>query len=129
MSTNKRPLSPHLQVYRPQITSVLSISHRISGVVNAFAALGVAAFLLAAAAGPEAFAQARAIAASLPAQIVLFGFTLSICFHLFNGLRHLAWDAGWGFELPKVYATGWTVIVLAILSAVGIWALALGGAA
>jgi succinate dehydrogenase / fumarate reductase, cytochrome b subunit len=129
MSTNKRPLSPHLQVYRPQITSVLSISHRISGVVNAFAALGIAGLLLAAAAGPEAYAQARAIAASLPGQIVLFGFTLSICYHLFNGLRHLAWDAGWGFEIPKVYATGWTVVVLAIASAIGIWAVVLGGAA
>ena len=129
MSTRKRPLSPHLQVYRPQITSVLSISHRISGIVNALVALGLAAMLVSVAAGPSAYAKFAAVAGSVPGQVVLFLFTLSLCYHLFNGLRHLFWDAGRGFEIPKVYASGYAVIALALVSAIGIWAVVLGGAA
>lgn len=129
MSTRKRPLSPHLQVYRPQITSVLSISHRISGVVNALVALGVAGLLISVAAGPDSYASFAAVAGSLPGNIALFLFTLAICYHLFNGIRHLFWDAGKGFEIPKVYASGYAVIALAIVSALGIWAVVLGGAA
>lgn len=129
MSTRKRPLSPHLQVYRPQITSVLSISHRISGIVNALVALGIAVMLISVAAGPEAYGRFTAVAGSVPGKIALFLFTLSICYHLFNGIRHLFWDAGKGFDMPKVYASGYAVIALAILSALGIWAVVLGGAA
>jgi succinate dehydrogenase / fumarate reductase cytochrome b subunit len=127
MSTRQRPLSPHLQVYRPQITSVLSISHRISGIVNALVALGLAGLMLSVAAGPEAYAQFAAIAGSLPGRVALFLFTLSICYHLLNGIRHLFWDAGRGFEMSTVYASGYTVIVLAVLTTVGIWGFALGG--
>jgi succinate dehydrogenase / fumarate reductase cytochrome b subunit len=129
MSTRKRPLSPHLQVYRPQITSVLSISHRISGIVNALVALGIAVLLISVAAGPEAYGRFAAIAGSIPGQVALFLFTLAICYHLFNGIRHLFWDAGRGFEMSKVYASGYIVITLAIASALGIWAVVLGGAA
>lgn len=129
MSTRKRPLSPHLQVYKPQITTVLSISHRISGIVNALVALGIAGLLISVAAGPQAYARFAAIAGSLPGRIALFLFTLAICYHLFNGIRHLFWDAGKGFSISNVYASGYTVIALAILSALGIWALVLGGAA
>ncbi|MCG6118045.1 MAG: succinate dehydrogenase, cytochrome b556 subunit [Aquimonas sp.] len=129
MSTRKRPLSPHLQVYRPQITSVLSISHRIAGIVNAVVALGVAGLLVSVAAGPEAYARFAAVAGSVPGLVVLFLFTLSICYHLFNGVRHLVWDTGAGFDIPKVYASGYAVIALAVASAVGIWAVVLGGAA
>lgn len=129
MSTRKRPLSPHLQVYRPQITSVLSISHRISGIVNALVALGLAAMLVSVAAGPSAYAKFAAVAGSTPGRVVLFLFTLSLCYHLFNGIRHLLWDAGRGFEIPKVYASGYAVIALALVSALGIWAVVLGGAA
>jgi succinate dehydrogenase / fumarate reductase cytochrome b subunit len=129
MSTRKRPLSPHLQVYKPQITTVLSISHRISGIVNSLVALGIAGLLISVAAGPQAYARFAAIAGSVPGRIALFLFTLAICYHLFNGIRHLFWDAGKGFSISNVYASGYTVIALAILSAFGIWALVLGGAA
>jgi succinate dehydrogenase / fumarate reductase cytochrome b subunit len=129
MSTRKRPLSPHLQVYRPQITSVLSISHRISGIVNALVALGIAVMLISVAAGPEAYASFAAVAGSVPGKIALFLFTLSICYHLFNGIRHLFWDAGKGFDMSRVYASGYAVIALAIISALGLWAVVLGGAA
>jgi succinate dehydrogenase / fumarate reductase cytochrome b subunit len=129
MSTRSRPLSPHLQVYRPQITTVLSISHRISGIVNALVALGIAALLLSVAAGPEAYASFAAIAGSLPGKIALFLFTLSMSFHLFNGIRHLVWDSGRGFDIPTVYASGWTVVALSLISTAGIWFAVLGGAA
>jgi succinate dehydrogenase / fumarate reductase, cytochrome b subunit len=129
MSTRKRPLSPHLQVYRPQITSVLSISHRISGIVNALVALGVAAMLISVAAGPAAYARFAAVAGSLPGRIALFLFTLSICYHLFNGIRHLVWDTGRGFQMSKVYGSAYVVMALAIVSALGIWTVVLGGAA
>jgi succinate dehydrogenase / fumarate reductase cytochrome b subunit len=129
MSTRQRPLSPHLQVYRPQITSVLSISHRISGIVNALVALGLAALVLSVAAGPEAYARFAAIGGSLPGRIALALFTLSICYHLFNGIRHLFWDAGRGFEMSTVYASGYAVIALALLTTIGIWGVVLGGSA
>jgi len=129
MSTRSRPLSPHLQVYRPQITTVLSISHRISGIVNALVALGIAALLLSVAAGPDAYASFAAIAGSLPGKIALFLFTLSMSFHLFNGIRHLVWDSGRGFDIPTVYASGWTVVALSLISTAGIWFAVLGGAA
>jgi succinate dehydrogenase / fumarate reductase cytochrome b subunit len=129
MSTRKRPLSPHLQVYKPQITTVLSISHRVAGVVNALVALGISGLLISVAAGPQAYATFAAIAGSIPGRIALFLFTLAICYHLFNGIRHLFWDAGKGFSIPSVYASGYAVITLALLSAFGIWALVLGGAA
>lgn len=129
MSTRKRPLSPHLQVYKPQITTVLSISHRISGIVNSLVALGIAGLLISVAAGPGAYASFAAIAGSIPGRIALFLFTLAICYHLFNGIRHLFWDAGKGFAIPKVYASGYTVVALAIASAVGLWAFVLGGGA
>ncbi len=129
MSTRKRPLSPHLQVYKPQITTVLSISHRISGIVNAVVALGIAGLLISIAAGPQAYADVAVVAGSIPGRIALFLFTLATCYHLFNGIRHLFWDAGKGFSIPSVYASGYAVITLAILAAVGIWAIVLGGAA
>lgn len=129
MSTRKRPLSPHLQIYSKQITSVMSISHRVSGIVNATVALGFAVFLMSVAAGPGAYARFATVAGSIPGRIALFLFTLSMCYHLFNGIRHLFWDAGKGFEIPKVYASGYAVIALSVVSALGIWALVLGGAA
>lgn len=117
------------QFYRLQITSFLSICHRISGVVNALVALGFAAFLMSIAAGPEAYAKFTAVAVSIPGRVALFLFTLSMCYHLFNGIRHLFWDAGKGFEIPKVYASGYAVVAVTLVSTLGIWALVLGGAA
>lgn len=132
MSTTKRvrPLSPHLQVYRPQITMVMSILHRITGVVLAFGAFGVAWWLLAVAAGPEVYADFRACAASIPGQIVIAGFVFCVVYHLLNGIRHLLWDVGYGYEIPKLYATGWTVVALTTVLTALIWLLALraGGA-
>jgi succinate dehydrogenase / fumarate reductase cytochrome b subunit len=131
MSTQNRPLSPHLQVYRPQLTSVLSIAHRISGVALCAGALLLVAWLLALAAGPDAYARVTAVIGSLPGQVVVFLFTFALYFHFCNGIRHLVWDAGHGLELPTVYASGKAVIATSIVLTLITWAIQalLGGAA
>ena len=119
MSSAKRPLSPHLQVYRPQLTSVLSITHRLSGVALAAGTLLLVYWLAAAAAGPEAFEDAQSFVGSFFGQLLLFGWTVGLFFHLCNGIRHLFWDIGLGFELDDVYRSGWTVVgATAVLSLV-----------
>ena len=102
MSDDSKPLSPHLQVYRPQVTSVLSITHRATGVFLSFAAILLTYWLASAAYGPESFARAQALMESWFGRLVLFGFTFSLFYHLCNGVRHLGWDLGWGFELVKL---------------------------
>ena len=108
-----RPISPHLQVYRPQLTSMLSILHRITGVALAIGTILLVYWLIAAASGPEAFASAEALIGSWLGRVLLLGWTFALYFHLTNGIRHLFWDAGLGFELKTVYASGWTVVALA----------------
>jgi succinate dehydrogenase / fumarate reductase cytochrome b subunit len=110
MPTGNRPLSPHLQVYRPQLTSVLSILHRTTGVALVAGTLLLVYWLAAAAAGPEAFETARAVIGSLLGRLFLFGWTVALFYHLCNGIRHLFWDAGYGFELETAYRSGWLVV-------------------
>jgi succinate dehydrogenase / fumarate reductase, cytochrome b subunit len=127
MTKRARPLSPHLQVYRPQITTVMSILHRISGIVLSIGAFGLACWLLAAAQGGDAYARIADVMASVPGKIVLFGFSLALMYHLFNGIRHLLWDTGWGYEIPQVYRSGYTVVALTIAFTAAIWLFALRG--
>jgi len=115
MPTAARPLSPHLQIYRRQLTSVLSILHRITGVALALGAVLLVAWLIAAAMGAGAFDGAQAFAGSWLGRLLLFGWAFALFYHLANGVRHLAWDAGLGFDLRSVYATGWTVVVVAVV--------------
>ena len=121
MSQRNRPLSPHLQVYRPQLTSVLSILHRGTGVVLAIGGFLLVYWLAAAAAGPESFETAQAIIGSFIGQLFLFGWTYALFYHLCNGIRHLYWDAGFGFELPEVYLTGWAVVVASVVLTLVSW--------
>jgi succinate dehydrogenase / fumarate reductase cytochrome b subunit len=109
-ATHSRPLSPHLQVYRPQITSVLSILHRMTGIALTVGTLLLAYWLIAAASGPEAFAAAQSFIGSWIGVILMLGWSFSLFYHLGNGIRHLAWDAGWGFELETATMTGWIVV-------------------
>jgi len=111
-----RPLSPHLQVYRPQITSVLSILHRITGVALAAGALLLTYWISAAGYGPETFERAQAFVGSWFGRLLLLGFTFSLFYHFANGIRHLAWDAGWGFELPTLRLSGWIVVIFSIVA-------------
>jgi succinate dehydrogenase / fumarate reductase cytochrome b subunit len=127
MPTRERPLSPHLQVYRWQITMVMSILHRTTGIVLAVGAFGLAWWLLALAKGGETFAHASHLVASPIGLLFLFAFSLSLVYHLLNGIRHLLWDAGWGYEIPDVYRSGWTVAVLTLVFTLAIWFVAFGG--
>jgi len=131
MSTSNRPLSPHLQVYRPQLTSVLSISHRATGVALAAGAVLLVVWLLALAGGPESYASASSVLGSLPGKAVMFLFTLALFYHLCNGIRHLFWDAGYGFELATAYASGKAVVAIAAVLTALTWIIALtsGGGA
>jgi len=115
MAKSSRPLSPHLQVYKPQITSVLSITHRFTGVVLCFGAILLTYWLMAATYGELVFADAQAIMGSWIGQLVLIGVVFSLWYHFCNGIRHLAWDAGWGFELPVLRASGLAVIAAAVV--------------
>ena len=122
MARRERPLSPHLQVYRPQITSVLSITHRMTGIALAGGALVLSYWLTAATYGPDAFATAQGVIGSWVGQVVLGGLLFSLYYHLANGVRHLIWDAGAGFDLTSVRRTG----ILVILFAIGMTAATLG---
>ncbi len=116
-------------LYRLQITSVMSLMHRVTGIVASIGAFGIAWWLLAVAQGGEAYASASAVLASPLGMLVLAATTFSLVYHLLNGIRHLMWDSGWGFELPEVYRSGYTVIVLAVVLTAAIWFIALRGGA
>jgi len=126
MSDETRPLSPHIQIYRPQVTSVLSITHRVTGVMLACAAVLLTYWLASAAYGPASFDRAQAVLESWFGRLVLFGFTFSLFYHLCNGVRHLGWDLGWGFDLVKLRITGVVVIIAALGLTVVSWMMAYG---
>ena len=115
MASQTRPLSPHLQVYKPQITSLLSILHRMTGVGLSLGMLLLAGWLIAAALGPEAFEVAQSLVGSIIGRLILFGFTVAFFYHLSNGIRHLVWDAGYGFELASLTRSGWLVVAATVV--------------
>lgn len=117
----RRPLSPHLQVYRPQITSLLSIMNRVTGIAISSGTVLLVWWLVAAAMGPIAFAQVQGFVASPVGLFVLFGWTASLFYHLFGGIRHLAWDLGYGFELTSTHRSGWAVVAATFVCTVLTW--------
>ena len=125
-----RPLSPHLQIYRPQLTSVLSILHRLTGIALAVGTLLLVWWLAAAASGENAFADVQAVIGSWIGRLLLLGWSFALFFHLCNGIRHLFWDAGKGFALGTVYATGRAAVAAAVVltAAAWIWGYATMGA-
>jgi len=118
-------MAPHLQVYRWQITMVLSILHRATGTVLSIGFLLLVGWLVAAAAGVDAYRQIGGLLSSGLGQLILVGISFCFFYHLGNGIRHLAWDAGWGFEIPQVYASGWSVVIFSIVLTAAFWWLAL----
>ncbi|HWR96001.1 MAG TPA: succinate dehydrogenase, cytochrome b556 subunit [Arenimonas sp.] len=124
MSANKRPLSPHLQVYNPQITSVMSILHRMTGVVLALGSLGLLWVLVGLSMGPEAFSATKSCLEGVLGRLAVFAFSLCLMYHLFNGVRHLFWDIGKGYDLATVTRSGLLVLALTVLSTTGLWVLA-----
>ena len=116
-----RPVSPNIQIYRPQLTSVLSIANRITGVLLSIAAVGLVVWLLAAESGPRAYGAAEAVISSWPGQIVLLAFTFAFFLHLCGGIRHLAWDTVHGFELRQIYLSGWVSVAASVLLTLAAW--------
>lgn len=118
------PLSPHLQVYRPQLTSVLSITHRATGVVLSLAGTVIMLYwFVATALGADAYASAQGVLSSIFAKLIMFGWTCAFYYHLLNGIRHLLWDTGWGFDLVTAYRTGYAVVCGTIVLSVSTWGL------
>ncbi|RKZ64286.1 MAG: succinate dehydrogenase, cytochrome b556 subunit [Gammaproteobacteria bacterium] len=124
MSTVDRPLSPHLQVYRLPLAAILSILHRATGVFLSLGSLLLVWWLMSVAHGEAGFNNANAVVGSIIGQLILFGFTFALFFHLSNGIRHLFWDAGLGFELPAVARSSVVVILSAAILTISVWALA-----
>jgi len=120
-----RPLSPHLGIYRWQITNTLSILHRLTGVALTIGLAPLALWLWSAAYSPEWFACLSDMAGSIIGKLFLFGWTLAFYYHLANGMRHLNWDIGKGFALDEVLASGRVVVVFALAMTVFTWAIIL----
>ncbi len=127
MATDNRPLSPHLQIYKPQLTSVLSITHRGTGVFLTVGAFFLTYWLLALADGPELFARLQAHLTSWYGQFLVYAFVFSLYFHLCNGIRHLFWDVGLGLDIDTTYKTGYTVVAATIILTLLTLCLAAGG--
>ena len=119
-----RPLSPHLQVYRPLVNMVMSILHRMTGAALYFGTLLLAWWLIAAAIGPDYFNFVNSVFGSIPGRIVMLGYTWALLHHMLGGLRHLVWDTGRGFELATVDRMCWATIAGSIGLTAAIWLLA-----
>ena len=117
----RRPLSPHLQVYRPMLTMMMSIMHRITGAALYAGTLLLVYYLVAAANGPASFATASWLFGSIIGQIVLFGFTWALLHHMLGGLRHLLWDTGHGFKLTTIEWLARLNISLSIILTLALW--------
>jgi succinate dehydrogenase / fumarate reductase cytochrome b subunit len=120
-----RPLSPNIQIYRPQLTSVLSIVNRITGVALSLGAIGLVIWVGAAAMGPRAYGEVQGVVASWGGRIVLFAFTFAFFMHLCGSIRHLVWDTVHGFELRWIYISGWAVVAGSVVLTMAAWAASL----
>ncbi|MBN9537488.1 MAG: succinate dehydrogenase, cytochrome b556 subunit [Alphaproteobacteria bacterium] len=116
-----RPLSPHLQVYRPQLTSMLSILHRATGIALSVGVLYLAIWVICAASGAGTYEAFRGFNSSIVGRFVLGGWLFCVFYHLFNGIRHLFWDAGYGFEIKDAYRSGWLVLIATAVATALSW--------
>lgn len=114
MTNSQTPLSPFLQ-YRPQLTSVLSIMHRITGVFLSAGAVLLSCWLVSIAAGEETYAAVSRHLAAWYGQVIIIGFVFALYYHLCNGIRHLLWDLGVGLELSTTYRSGYAVLIATVL--------------
>jgi succinate dehydrogenase / fumarate reductase cytochrome b subunit len=116
-----RPLSPHLKIYRWQIGNSLSILHRLTGIALAFGLLALCYWLVALAGGQRAYASAITVLSSPIGRLCLIGWTFAFWFHCLNGVRHLFWDAGYGFERTQRHASGWLAVFGALALTLSVW--------
>lgn len=120
-----RPISPHLTIFRPYVNMMMSILHRITGAANYVGTLFIAAWLVAAAMGPDSFETASAIAGSPIGLIILFGYSWSLIHHALGGIRHFIWDVGHGFDIPTARFLSWGTLIGALTLTALFWLVAL----
>jgi succinate dehydrogenase / fumarate reductase cytochrome b subunit len=123
MSNTERPLSPHLSIYRWPITMTLSILHRTTGVAMSVGLIALAYWLAAVSAGGSDYESATALMTSLIGRLCLIGWSFAFFLHLANGVRHLFWDVGRGFEIKQANASAWFVLLFAGASTAIFWVL------
>ena len=121
MNDSKNPLSPHLQIYRWHISSLLSITHRISGVINLLALILIFVWLVVLSLGESDYELFLLIINSFFGKFILIGFTWTMSFHLLSGIRHLAWDLGYGFEIKTANISGIIVIIFSLALTIIFW--------
>ena len=126
MTDNQNPLSPHLQIYRWHISSLLSITHRISGVINLLALILIFFWLIALILGEDSYESFLLTINSFFGKFILIGFTWSMSFHLLSGIRHLVWDLGYGFEIKTANISGIIVIISSLVLTIIFWLFARG---
>ena len=127
--TDQRPLSPHISIYRPQLTSVLSILHRGTGIVMSLCVLMLILWLSMLATGSERFDRVEELVGNPFVRVLLLGGLFSFFYHLCNGVRHLFWDTGRGLTIEQTYRSGWAVVFVALLATVGVFVYAMFGGA
>ena len=113
--SRQRPLSPHLQIYKPQITSILSILHRGTGIVLSVGSIILVLWIVTLTLGESTYLMYSNIINNWFGKFIIFGFTFALFYHLSNGIRHLFWDAGYGYELNHAYISGISVIISSLL--------------
>ena len=123
MNKNNKPLSPHLSIYKPQITSIMSISHRLSGTFQSFGNVMIFIFFLLILTGEKYYNFSMFFFNSYLGRVFTFLYIFSLCYHMCNGIRHLVWDLGYGFELKNVYYSGYATIAIAVIINSLVWVL------
>jgi len=126
MTDKQNPLSPHLQIYRWHISSLLSITHRITGVINLLALILIFFWLLGLSFGENNYELFLLIINSFFGKFILIGFTWSMSFHILSGIRHLVWDLGYGFEIKTANISGIIVIICSLVLTIIFWLFARG---
>jgi succinate dehydrogenase / fumarate reductase cytochrome b subunit len=121
MRSADRPLSPHLQIYRWQLTMLLSILHRATGIALSGGTILLVWWLVAAASGPDAYEGVQEFLGSWIGLLLLFGWTVSLFYHLCNGIRHLVWDTGHALDLKSTYTGGWAVVAATAVLTLAAW--------
>ena len=126
MARADRPLSPHVGIYRWQVANTLSILHRATGVFLSIGALVLAGWLISVASGYQAYARVNEWLMGPFGALLLLGWTFCFFYHLCNGVRHLGWDIGLGFEKERARRTGWLTVAVSVVLTLGFWVLAFG---
>ena len=126
MNDSNNPLSPHLQIYRWHISSLLSITHRISGVINLLSLILIFFWLLVLSFDQSIYKLFLLMVNSFFGKFILIGFTWSMTFHVLSGIRHLIWDLGYGFEIKTAKISGIIVIISSFILTIIFWLIARG---